>query len=129
MTNDSGTPLAADGDYIPFTTDASGAIRVTDTGAGTDNALANTAIANASNTLTAGGTSEDLVASPLADRKYLFAYNNDNRRMFIGGAGVTAANGFPIAPRAYMELRAGAAIDIEFVSSKTGHDARTLELS
>jgi hypothetical protein len=30
--NDAGTPLAADGDYIPFTTDANGALRVAFTG-------------------------------------------------------------------------------------------------
>jgi hypothetical protein len=33
--NDAGTPLAADGDYIPFTTDATGALRVAATFAGT----------------------------------------------------------------------------------------------
>ncbi len=127
--NDAGTPLAADGDYIPFSVTSTGALRVEDVGSGADSALADTAIANASNTLPTANVAEDLVASPLAGRKYLFAYNNDNRRMFIGASGVTSANGFPIAPRAYMELRAGASIDIEFVSAKTGHDARTLELS
>ena len=34
--NDAGTPLAADGDYIPFTTDSSGALRVTGGGGGTE---------------------------------------------------------------------------------------------
>jgi len=33
--NDAGTPLAADGDYIPFTTDATGALRVAASFAGT----------------------------------------------------------------------------------------------
>lgn len=33
--NDAGTPLAADGDYIPFTTDSTGALRVTGSTAGT----------------------------------------------------------------------------------------------
>lgn len=32
--NDAGTPLAGDGDYIPFTTDATGALRVTTSGGG-----------------------------------------------------------------------------------------------
>ena len=74
-------------------------------------------------------TAVDAVAAPLADRKYLYIYNNDNRRMFVGGTGVTAADGFPLSPKSYLELRAGAAIDIEFVSPKAGHEIRTLELS
>lgn len=129
--NDAGTPLAADGDYIPLTTDSTGSmyVNVTNDISTNDAALADTSIANAVTTLTTGGTAQDAVASPLANRKYLFIYNNDNRRMFIGATGVTAANGFPVAPRSYLELRAGASIDVEYVSPKTGHEIRTLELS
>jgi hypothetical protein len=120
-----------DGDYAPFQVNADGALYVAVDGGITtsDAALANVAIANAVNTLAVAATAEDLVASPLTDRKYLYAYNNDNQRMYIGATGVTAANGFPVAPRSYMELRAGAAIDIEFVSPKVGHEIRTMELS
>jgi len=96
---------------------------------GSDDALADTAIASAANTLGAANTAEDVVASPLADRKYLFIYNNDNRVMYVGQSGVSAATGFPLSPSSYLELRAGASIDIEWVSGKTGHDIRTLELS
>lgn len=129
--NDAGTALATDGDYIPLTTDATGAmyVNVANDISVNDAALANTSIANAVLSIAAANTAEDLVASPLANRKYLFVYNNDNRRMFIGATGVTTGNGFPISPRSYMELRAGAAIDIEVVSPKLGHDIRTLELS
>ena len=94
-----------------------------------DAALADTSIANAVNTLAVANTAEDVVASPLANRKYLYIYNNDNRRMFIGATGVTSANGFPISPRSYVELRAGASVDIEWVSPKVNHNMRTLELS
>ena len=94
-----------------------------------DGALANTAIANAAETLTAANTAQDVVASPLPSRKYLFVYNNDNRKMFIGGTGVTTADGFPVAPNSYLELRAGAAVDVEYVSTKINHEIRTLELS
>lgn len=94
-----------------------------------DVALANTAIASGATALATGGTAQDVVASPLADRKYLYLYNDDNQKMFVGQSGVTAATGFPVAPGAYLELRAGAALDIEFVSSKAGHDLRYLELS
>lgn len=127
--NDAGTALAADGDYIPFSMDSSGALRVVDTSSGTDVALANTAIANAVNTMTVADTAEDVVASPLASRKYLYVYNNGNKRLFIGASGVTSSNGFPISPRAYMELRAGASIDIEWVAPDTAQEVRTMELS
>jgi len=95
-----------------------------------DAALANTAIAHASNPLGSADTAEDVVASPLANRKYLWIYNTDNQKIFIGASGVTAATGFPISGGAYMELRAGAAVDIEFVGS-TGKTPtiKTLELS
>jgi hypothetical protein len=81
------------------------------------------------NTLGTANTPEDVVASPLANRKYLHVYNNDNRVMYIGASGVSPADGFPVSPGSYLELRAGASIDIEWVSGKAGHDIRTLELS
>jgi hypothetical protein len=93
-----------------------------------DAALAETSLVSAAETLDVASTAQDIIASPLADRKYLFVYNNDNRKMFIGGAGVTEANGFPISPSSYMELRAGSAVAIEFISSKLDHEIRTLEL-
>jgi hypothetical protein len=94
-----------------------------------DAALADTAIANAANTLAVASTAEDVVASPLANRKYLLIYNNDNRVAYIGSTGVTAANGFPLSPASTMELRCGASVDIEWVSPKVSHEIRTLELS
>jgi len=69
------------------------------------------------------------VASPLASRKYLWIYNNDNKKIYVGASGVTTANGFPISPKAFMELRAGASIDIEFVSVDAGSEIRTMEMS
>lgn len=94
-----------------------------------DPGTANTSIANAVNTLAVADTAEDVVASPLANRKSLFIYNNDNRVLYIGATGVSSSNGFPLSPSSMMELRAGASIDVEWVSPKAGHDMRTLELS
>lgn len=94
-----------------------------------DPALANTAIASAANTLAVAATAESAVASILADRKYLYLYNNDNKFMHIGGSGVTAADGFPIGPRSTIELRAGANIDVQYVATDAGHELRSLELS
>lgn len=122
-----------DGDYAPLQVNADGALYTYISGSEAltinDAALANTAIANAANTLGTGGTAEDAVASPLASRKYLWIYNNDNKKMFVGSTGVTSATGFPISPGSYMELRAGASIDIEYVAGVTGHKIRTMEMS
>jgi len=115
---DNGGSLTVDG-----TVSISGTVTVSDA------ALANTAIANAANTLAVGGTAEDVVASPLANRKYLFIYNYDNREAFLGATGVTPANGFPLSPGSLIELRCGASVDIEWVGPTTGHEIRTLELS
>lgn len=94
-----------------------------------DAALANTAVASAAETLDVANTAQDVVATPLANRKYLYLYNNDNQKIYVGQSGVTSANGFPISPGSYMEMRAGAAVDLEFVSAKLNHEIRTLELS
>lgn len=121
----------ADGDYSSFKVDALGAlyVNVSNDVSVNDAALADTAIASAANALGAANTAEDIVASPLANRKYLFIKNNDNKTMYVGGTGVTAATGFPLAPGSILEMRAGPSIDIEWVASTTGHDARTLELA
>jgi len=125
--NDAETPLAADGDYIPFMMDSNGALLVASPMQ--DDALAETAIANAVNTLDGASTAEDVVTAPLASRKYLWIYNNDNRDIFIGQSGVAVADGFPLPPDGWMELRIGALVDIEWISTKAGHNIRTLELS
>lgn len=94
-----------------------------------DAALALTAIQSGAETLDTALTAQSAIASALADRKYVWLANVDNRTMFIGGAGVTIANGFPISPGSLMELRAGAAVDIQFVSEKVNHAIRSLQLS
>lgn len=106
-------------------------VHVTGSGALTvnDAALADTAILSAADTLAAAGTAETVVTSNLANRKYLFVRNNDNRTMYIGGSGVDDTNGFPVSPGAYLELRAGASVDVYYDSDKAGHAIRTLELS
>jgi len=126
---------SADGDYASFKMSAAGALYVnlaesSATIEVSDAALANTAIISKALVLGVADTAQAVVTSPLADRKYLSIYNNDNRKMFIGGSGVTAANGFPISPGSYMELRAGVSSAVFFVGS-TGETAaiRTLELS
>jgi hypothetical protein len=89
-----------------------------------DVALANASIASA-----AKATVGDVVASPLADRKYLYIYNQGNQKIYIGANGVTTANGFPVSPGSYLELRAGDAVDIEFAQAGGNIDVRSLELA
>lgn len=126
--------VSADGDYASLKVDATGALYVNVASSGlltvSDAALANTAILSAVNVLDTAATAEAVKASALANRKYLWIYNNDNTKVFLGASGVTAANGFPLSPGSYMELRAGASISPFFVG-QTGKtpEIRTLELS
>jgi hypothetical protein len=94
-----------------------------------DAALANTAIANSANALNAANTAEAVVGSALANRKYLWIHNNGNRIIYVGGAGVSAANGFPLAPSSVIEMRAGAAVGVNWVGPNTSQEIRVLELS
>lgn len=134
--------LAAASDSVSaWTKDGSGnsinstsnALNVYVTGSGAltvnDAALANTSILASKTLLAAADTPEDIVAAPLAGRKYLYIYNNDNRVMYIGESGVSSATGFPILPGAMIEMRCGFAVDVEWVSSKLSHDLRALQLS
>lgn len=131
---DSVSSWTKDGSGTAITSTLNGAkqsldVHIANTIAVNDAALANTAIATAQNAIGTGGTAEDLVASPLANRKYLFATNMGNKNAYIGASGVTASNGFPMYPGSILEMRAGAAIDIEWVTADTGDVMATLELS
>lgn len=127
-----GTSTTLDGDYASFKVDALGALytNISNTVTTSDAALANTAIIAKTRTLPAANVGALAVTSALALRKYLSIYNMDNNKIFIGGAGVVAGDGFPLSPGAYMELRAGVASAVYFVGS-TGKtpEIRTLELS
>ena len=94
-----------------------------------DAAQAAIAIATSKENLAAANVAQNVATSVLANRKYLFIYNKDNREIYIGASGVSEATGYPVFPGSAVELRAGAAIDIEFVSSKLTHEIRTMQLS
>ena len=127
--NDTLAALAdTDGDYAPFQVDATGALYVAIASID-DAALADSEIATAENPLTAGNTAEDVVVSPLSNRKYLTIYNNGNKTVYIGASGVSAASGFPIPNGSLLEMRAGPSVDIEWVAVDTNQKIRTLELS
>lgn len=95
-----------------------------------DPSIANTAIAGGSTVLGVDNTAQNIVASPLVNRKRLLVYNHGNRMAYVGPTGVTTANGMPMVPGALLDLNAGAAIDIEFVTAVAANsDMRYLELS
>lgn len=98
---------------------ASGSLTISDA------ALANTAGANAAISVSTSGA---LVASPLSARKYLYAYNNGSKPVYLGFGTVSAANGFPMYPGQAYEFRAGASIAMNAFAA-TSQDVRTLELS
>jgi len=127
-----GSLAGAELDYQSLHTDAKGQLYVTisDPIEVNDAALANTAILHSQKPAAADDTAESALASALAGRKYLFLANEGNKMKAIGAAGVTIATGFPIHPGSYLELRAGAAVDVKFAARKAaGSDLRALELS
>ena len=127
LTHASDSVKIGDGtDFLAVENDGSINVNITSSD---DSALADTAIASAANTMTVADTAEDVVASPLASRKYLMVYNQGNRKVYLGASGVTSSNGFPLSPGSTMELRAGASVDREWVGPNTSQELRTLELS
>lgn len=118
----------ADGDYAPLQVDATGALYV-NVQSNQDVALANTAIlANAETVGTAEGQIID-VGDELANRKYVYLYNNGNRDCYIGQTGITTSTGFPIPSGAILEMRLGDAVDLFAIADAAGQDLRALQLS
>lgn len=93
-----------------------------------DAALANTALAAANSAQ--ADVEALIVASPLANRKYLYLYNYGSHEDYLGPTGVTTGTGFPIYPGVYLDFRAGAAIAMYGITKATKTtDIRSLELS
>lgn len=126
---------SADGDYGSLKLNGDGRLYVTAEITGTvdtdDDALADTSlVAQATNVdNTVGGT--DLIATDLASRKYLYLFNNGNKKVYVGLTGVTTATGFPLPPGSMLDMRAGPSIDVYAISPDATpvQDIRTLELS
>jgi len=122
--NDAGTALAADGDYIPLSTDASGNLRVSG-----DLLIAspNTAIASAA--VTVGLTEVALPTTPIAGREEVTIQNRGPNSIFIGPTGVTTSTGLEIGKRSNMTLNLGSAVDVFGISSAAGNNVRVFEIS
>lgn len=92
-----------------------------------DDALATTAIAAEAESVAT--TEAALITTPLANRKYVFAYNNGNKIVYIGATGVTTAAGFPLFPGSILEMRLGAAVAPHAIAQSGTQDVRILQLS
>lgn len=94
-----------------------------------DVTLADTAIKNVAEVVT--GTVGQIVdgADELASRKYLYLYNNGNRKVYVGESGVSASTGFPMSPKSYMEFRIGSSVDVYMIAAGGSQDVRTMQLS
>lgn len=88
---------------------------------------ANTAIAAASETVTT--TSAALNTSDLADRRFIWIYNNGNKTVFVGPSGVTTGAGFPVFPGSMLDARIGPAVAIHAVAESGSQDIRVLQAS
>jgi hypothetical protein len=87
------------------------------------------ALASAVNTALTHQTEATLPTA--ANRKYLFIYNNGNKKLFVGNpTGLDVDNGFPISPGSYLELRAGPDVALGYIRPTGGtSDLRVLELT
>lgn len=126
--NDAGTALAADGDYIPFSMDANGALRVNVVSEDDDD-LADTAIENTATAVSL--IAVNIVTSALANRKWLYLGNEGNKSLYFGKSGVTAANGFPLHPGQQSEFRIGPSVAPQIIggTGASSEDLRVMELS
>lgn len=106
---------------------ADGSINVNATSS--DAALANAALKAVAETV---GTSAAQIldgADELANRKYVYLYNNGNRLAYVGESGVTTSSGFPLPPGSILDARIGAAVDVYMIADAAGQNVRTLQLS
>jgi hypothetical protein len=92
-----------------------------------ENDMANTAIENAATSVTT--TSAALLASQLADRRFLYVQNLGGQQVYVGKSGVTTANGLRMSPGAVLELRLGPALSLHAVANGGTQDVRTMQLS
>ena len=75
-----------------------------------------------------GTSASALPASALPARRVLWVYNNGAATIFLGPAGVTTANGFPLLPGQSVSLEVGALVIYGVVATGTV-EARIMEVA
>lgn len=73
-------------------------------------------------------TATALPASALAARRVLWVYNNGSATIFLGPAGVTTSNGFPLLPGQSVALEVGTLVMYGRVATGTV-EARVMEIA
>lgn len=91
------------------------------------NDTANSAILQTQKNVTT--TTGALLVTQLANRKYMLIQNAGSGTVYLGAAGVSAADGFPISGGSVAELRCGPAVSVHAVTNTGTRDTRILELS
>lgn len=121
-----GTMVSADGDYSPLQVNSTGELRIA--GSFSMSCPNNSVVNTATNV---NDTATDLVATDLVNRQDVWIANVGNDTAFIGSSSVTAATGFPIGRRSYINICAGANIDLHAITSAASKtaDMRIMELS
>ena len=116
-----GTPITETGGAIDVNI-ASGSVDA-------DDSLADTAIENTATSVST--TAVNIVTSALANRKWVYLYNNGNKALFFGKTGVTTANGFPMYSDTSLELRIGPSVAPQIIggTGASSEDLRVMELS
>lgn len=68
-------------------------------------------------------------ADELANRRELWLYNNGNRTAYVGESGITTSTGFPLPPGAFLEMLAGASMDVYMIADAANQNVRTLQFA
>lgn len=109
---------SASGDYQSFKTDALGRLYANNS---------HQSMAYGSVSVTTSAT--DLVASDLANRKRILLQNLGTKKVYVGDASVTTANGIELFPGNSIELDIGPQIDIYAIAAAGSQDVRVMELA
>lgn len=75
-----------------------------------------------------GTSATALPASALSGRRVVWVYNNGSATIFLGPAGVTTNNGFPLLPGQSVSLAVGALVVYGIVAAGTV-EARVMEIA
>jgi len=90
-------------------------------------ATSNTAVAQTA--VTVSTSAVKLPTTPLANRRAIYIVNLGGVTIFLGGSGVTTANGYPVAANGGISIAVGAGIDVYAIAASGSNDVRFLEVS
>ena len=77
--------------------------------------------------VTAGLAAVKVPITPLRYRKSLQIFNNAANVVYLGDASVTAADGYPLYPRASINIQIEDGIDVYAISAIAGQELRIIE--